>query len=245
MTVSTMRCFCRTVFLGVSLLTLTGCFNRLNTHAIEQEIESEIESQSRRLSLSEVRCPRDVPRKAGAYFRCVGQLRPEGQFTINVTQQDSQGAIEWDVPNSEVILNIAKVEEKIQEDFTRAFSKRAFIDCGATYRINQPGERFECQVIGGVEVNQEQINSLFVRIDPDGNLNWYEVGNTFAPAGSTTTASTEGASETSTTEATPSTETTTSGGETAESVNQGPSTNPKGVAGSANVERPRVPNDDD
>lgn len=182
MTVSTMRCLCRTAFLWGSLLTLTGCFNRLDTNAIEREIESEIESQSRRLSLSEVRCPRDVYRQAGAYFRCVGQLRPEGQFTINVTQKDNQGSIEWNVPNSGIILNVELVESKIQEDFAQAFAKRAFIDCGAAYRINQPGERFECQVIGGVELDETQITSLFVRIDPEGNLNWHEVREALAPA---------------------------------------------------------------
>ncbi|MEM0981247.1 MAG: hypothetical protein AAGH78_13350, partial [Cyanobacteria bacterium P01_H01_bin.58] len=70
----------------------------------------------------------------------------------------------------------------IQEDFAQAFAKRAFIDCGAAYRINQPGERFECQVIGGVELDETQITSLFVRIDPEGNLNWYEVHEALPPA---------------------------------------------------------------
>jgi hypothetical protein len=158
-----------------SLLSLTGCFNRLDTTAVEREIEAEIESQSRRLFLSEVRCPRDVHRQAGAYFRCVGQLRPEGQFTINVTQTDSQGSIEWDVPNSEVILNMVKVEDKLQESFAKEFSQRAVIDCGEAYRMNQAGEQFECQLIGDVALGQGRVTSLLVRVDPEGNLTWHEV----------------------------------------------------------------------
>ncbi len=231
-----MRSFYRTALLLSGVLTLTGCFNKLNTTAIEQEIETEIESQSRRLSLSEVRCPRDVYRQAGAYFRCVGQLRPEGQFTINVTQKDSQGTIEWDVPNSGVILNVAKVENKIQDDFAKTFAKRAFIDCGEAYRINQPGERFECEVIGGVEIGQEAINSIFVRIDPDGNLNWYEVREPIAAVASA--ASDEAATE--------GTATATQGEIAPADADATTSETPREkIAGTADVPRPRVAGDDD
>ncbi len=169
------------VLLG-SCLTLTGCFNRLDTIAIGQEIEAEIESQSRRLSLAEVRCPTNVAKQSGAYFRCVGYLRPEGEFTINVVQQDAQGSIAWDVPSSAVILNMAKVEDTLQQDFAQAFAKRANVDCGALYRLNQPGTEFECEVVGGVVLDAEQIMTLVVKVDPDGNLNWYEVREAIAPA---------------------------------------------------------------
>ncbi|MEM6835214.1 MAG: hypothetical protein AAF609_00020 [Cyanobacteria bacterium P01_C01_bin.120] len=177
-----MRPFFRGILLAGTVLTLTSCFNRLNMTAVEREIESEIESQSRRLSLAEVRCPRDVHRQSGAYFRCVGYLRPEGEFTINVVQQDAQGSIQWDVPSSAVILNMAKVEEKLQQDFVKAFTKRASLNCGDLYRLNQPGEEFECEVIGGVTVEQDQITALVVKIDPEGNLTWYEVREAIAPA---------------------------------------------------------------
>ena len=178
------------LLLGGALM-LTGCFNRLNTRAIESEIEVEIESQSRRLSIDEVRCPTGVYRQAGAYFRCVGMLRPEGQFTINVTQQDSQGNVTWDVPNSQVILNMATVEADLQEDFAKQFSRRASLDCGELYRINQPGEEFECQVVGRVNLGQEDITALIVKVDPEGNLNWYEVLEATAPIASADAASDE------------------------------------------------------
>ena len=185
----------RAVLLFGGFLVLTGCFNRLDTNAVEQEIEAEIESQSRRIALAEVRCPQDVYRQSGAYFRCVGKLRPEGQFTINVTQKDSQGTVEWDVPNSQVILNLAKIEDTLQEDFAKQFSKRAVVDCGEQYRINQPGEQFECQVVGGVDLGQEQVTALLVRVDPDGNLNWYEIREAITPVASATDSTDESATE--------------------------------------------------
>ena len=175
----------RAIFRGAlwigGLLTLTSCFNRLDTAAVEQELEAEIESQSHRLSLAEVRCPSGVRRQSGAYFRCVAYLRPEGEFTINVVQQDAQGSIAWDIPNSAVILNMAKVEDQLQQDFAQAFVKRATVNCGDLYRLNQPGTEFECEVVGGVAVEQDQVTALVVKVDPEGNLNWYELREAIAP----------------------------------------------------------------
>lgn len=232
-----MRSFFRIALLTGGLLTLTSCFNRLDTGAIEREIEAEIESQSRRLSLSEVRCPRDVYRQSGAYFRCVGYLRPEGEFTINVVQQDNQGSIEWDVPNSQVILNMAKIESALQQDFAQAFAKRATLNCGDLYRLNQPGEQFECEVVGGVTVGEEKVTSLLVKIDPEGNLNWYEVREAIAPVTNVSNPA-AGASGTGA-------QTTTST-DNAPATTQPQSSAPRErIAGTRQVERPRVPGDDD
>lgn len=233
-----MRAFFRGALLAGGLLTLTGCFNRLDMTAVEEEIEAEIESQSRRLSLAEVRCPQGVHRQSGAYFRCVGYLRPEGEFTINVVQQDAQGSIAWDVPSSDVILNLAKVEDTLQQDFAQAFTKRATVDCGDLYRLNQPGEQFECEVVGGAAVGAGQVTALVVKVDPEGNLTWYERLEAIAPA--TTVANPASTSEAEDAASAPSatSSTTTQGNEPATGDR------PK-IAGTREVERPRVPGDDD
>ncbi|MGF1523380.1 MAG: DUF4333 domain-containing protein [Leptolyngbyaceae cyanobacterium] len=220
----------RTVLLVGSLLTLTGCFNRLNTNAIESEIEAEIESQSRRVSIDEVRCPTGQYRQAGAYFRCVGLLRPEGQFTINVTQLDNQGAVEWDVPNSQIMLNMAKIEDDLEEAFSQEFRKRASIDCGEQYRINQPGEEFECFLIGSVLDGQAQISALIVKVDPEGNLNWYEAREAIAPVAADPDDEEAGEGEDSPTE--DSAENSTESAEPQTSEDNIP---PKGTAGSRKI----------
>lgn len=143
--------------------------------AIETDIKAAIERQGRRLTLREVRCPEDVTPQAGAHFRCVGELEPEGTFTINVIQEDAQGNVTWEVPNSRVILNLARVEANIQEGLTKVFSKRVLVDCGSElYRANQPGDRFECAIVGGLKVGAEAFDSVLVRVDTNGNLNWQE-----------------------------------------------------------------------
>jgi hypothetical protein len=224
------------LFLSGSFV-LAGCVGRLNVRPIEDQIKADIERQGRRVALASVRCPKDVTRQAGAYFRCVGELKTEGQFTINVVQQDNQGTVEWDIPNSPVLLNLVKVETKLQEDFAKQFSRRPRVDCGEVYRINQPGELFECRVVGGVTVGQEQVNTIVVKIDPEGNLNWYEVREAIAPLATTasapTTAATPGA-------------TPTQDGAAPTPQSSGASAAPKEkVAGTRQIERPRVPNDSD
>ena len=161
--------------LALGALGLTACGNRLDTGSTEALIKADIERQGRRLSLKAVRCPSDVTRQAEAYFRCVGELDPEGTFTINVTQLDSQGNVTWEVPNSKVLLNLPKVEDTIQQGLSQVYGRRALIDCGtATYRVNQPGDRFQCQVVGGLETDTATIESVLVSITADGNLTWQE-----------------------------------------------------------------------
>ncbi|QQE63489.1 hypothetical protein GFS31_01540 [Leptolyngbya sp. BL0902] len=169
------RLFLRFTVIAVLLAPLTACGNRLNVAQIEADIQADIERQGRRLALREVRCPRDVRRQAGAFFRCVGELDPEGTFTINVTQQDDRGGVAWDVPNSKVILNLVKVEEGIQRGLSQALGQQAPVDCGeAMYRANQPGDRFECRVVGGLTDGADTIQTVLVRINAAGNLDWQE-----------------------------------------------------------------------
>jgi hypothetical protein len=48
-------------------------------------------------------------------FTCTGELDPQGAFPIQVTQKDDQGGVEWEVPNSKGLLNLATIETTIQE----------------------------------------------------------------------------------------------------------------------------------
>ncbi|MEA5463236.1 hypothetical protein VB741_05805 [Leptothoe sp. PORK10 BA2] len=142
---------------------------------IEAIIQNDIERQGRRLSLKSVICPNRVEKQAEAYFRCVGELPDGGQFTINVIQQDDQGTLSWDVPSSKVLINLASVEETIQDETKEALGKRLAIDCRDAYRVNQRGETFECDVVGAGTVAAGRVESVMVTVDRDGNLGWQEV----------------------------------------------------------------------
>jgi len=160
---------------ALAALLLAGCGNQLNTADIEATIKADLERQGHRLSLQDVRCPNQVPRQANHYFRCVGELDSEGTFTINVVQQDNQGTVEWEVPNSKAMLNLVTVEARIAEELGQVVGQRALIDCGHTYRANQPGDRFECQVVGELTDGRDRIDAVLVMAESDGNLSWQEL----------------------------------------------------------------------
>ncbi|MEO0455932.1 MAG: DUF4333 domain-containing protein [Cyanobacteria bacterium P01_A01_bin.114] len=163
------------------LVALSGCY-RLNADRAEAEIKADIERQGRRVLLKSVTCPGDVSKQAGAYFRCVGELPTGEMFTINVTQQDDQGTLTWDVPSSKSLINLVSLEEDIRSGFSRDLGKRAEIDCGAAYRINERSGAFECDVVGGVTVGSDRIESVLVKVESTGDLKWQEVRQAAVPS---------------------------------------------------------------
>ena len=164
----------------LGFIFLSSCSQHLNTSRIEADIQDDIERQGRRLTLKEVICPQRVAKQAEAYFRCVGELPDGSQFSINVIQQDDQGTVTWDVPSSKALINLASLEEKIQKEIKGAVGKNLAIDCRDTYRLNQRGDTFECDVIGTGQVATGRVESILVKVGGDGNLQWQEVvvGNT-------------------------------------------------------------------
>ena len=161
------------VFLG--LFTLSACSFRLNTNRIEADIKADIERQGRRVKLAAVTCPNSVNKQAEVYFRCVGELPSGEMFSIHVTQQDDQGTVSWDVPSSKALINLINLEGDIEDELGKELGQRFVIDCGDAYRVNRPGDAFECDVVGGVTVGTDQIESILVKVDSEGNLNWQEV----------------------------------------------------------------------
>ncbi|ESA34491.1 hypothetical protein N836_16480 [Leptolyngbya sp. Heron Island J] len=159
----------------LGLIFLSSCSRHLNMSRIEADIQDDIERQGRRLTLKDVICPNRVVKQAEAYFRCVGELPAGGQFTINVIQQDDQGTVIWDVPSSKVLINLAALEEKIQAEIREAVGKSLVVNCRDTYRINQRGDSFECDVVGDGTIAAGRVESVLVKVNGESNLEWQEV----------------------------------------------------------------------
>lgn len=164
---------------------LSSCGQHLNMSRIEANIQDDIERQGRRLTLKDVICPNRVAKQAELYFRCVGELPDGEQFTINVTQQDDQGNVVWNVPSSKALINLASLEEAIGAEIKAAVGKRLAIDCGDTYRVNQRGDTFECDVVGSGTVASGRVESILVKVAADSNLEWQEVVVGSGPAAPT------------------------------------------------------------
>lgn len=154
----------------------TGCTPRLDTDAIAEIIQQELAQQSD-IALTEVVCPREVEPMAEASFPCLGKLDEENAFLIRVTQLDDQGSVEWNVPNSRGMLNLAELERVFQEEIVNEFGRSPTIDCGGTYRVNTPGESFDCQVVDPLVVDERRLEAIQVNLDSQGNINWQQVRN--------------------------------------------------------------------
>jgi hypothetical protein len=78
----------------VVAVPLAGCgTSQLNTDKAETEIEKGLKSQLNLTSV-DVQCPSEVEIKAGSKFECpVTAGKDKG--TVEVTQQDDQGNIRW------------------------------------------------------------------------------------------------------------------------------------------------------
>ncbi|NMF85061.1 DUF4333 domain-containing protein [Nodosilinea sp. P-1105] len=164
-----------TAIVGLAALAVGACGDRLNTADIEATLKADIERQGRRLVLQQVHCPRDVTPQAGAAFQCVGELASGDRFTIHVTQPAPQGTLTWEVPNSKVMLNLSRVEETIQQRLFQTFGQSVLVDCGtAKYRPNQPGDQFQCEIVGGLTTEGATFETVLVTVGADGNLTWHE-----------------------------------------------------------------------
>lgn len=165
-----------TVQVAVSLV-LIGCTPTLDHTKVETQLQADI-SQQQGMTLKSISCPKNVAVAATATFTCTGKLTSLGTFPIAVTQAD-KGAITWKIPNSKGMLNLDELEANVQEAIASEIGTQTKIDCGGSYRVNKPGDRFDCQVADPITISQGQTNLLLVNItvnvDAQGNVSWQQI----------------------------------------------------------------------
>jgi hypothetical protein len=85
----------------IAAVPLAGCgSSKLNTDKAETEIEKGLKNQLNLPSV-DVQCPNEVEIKAGSKFQCPVTAGKE-KGTIEVTQQDDQGNIRWQLKQQSV-----------------------------------------------------------------------------------------------------------------------------------------------
>ncbi|NJR49782.1 MAG: DUF4333 domain-containing protein [Leptolyngbyaceae cyanobacterium CSU_1_3] len=127
-------------------IVLTACGETLNAVKIEESIQQSITQQGG-TSLKSVICPQNIKPAEGQVFECVGVLDSGSGFAIPVTQQDSQGGVQWDVPSVKGLLNMDKIQSAVQDGLKKEVGQVS-IDCGSgVYKAAKPGEVFECKLV--------------------------------------------------------------------------------------------------
>jgi hypothetical protein len=154
---------------------VAGCAPRLDTEAIATQIQSDLETQTN-LPIDSVTCPTKVKPESGASFQCVGTLREGNPFLIEVTQADDDSeTVAWEIPTSRHVINLAALERHFQDTIRADNDTQPVIDCGDTFRVNRPGDQFECRVANTIRIEQSQLEAIQVSLDSQGNINWQEI----------------------------------------------------------------------
>ncbi|PSB68313.1 hypothetical protein C7B61_01520 [filamentous cyanobacterium CCP1] len=158
------------VLLGIGL---ASC-ERLDTTQLEADLTSELEQGG--IALESVTCPRGVPLRAGESFQCEVEPSSGEAFTVVAEQQDENGTITWEIPNSKKVLNLTRLETYFQREIAGETQSAPVVVCGeARYRLNKPGDRFECEVMNATTASQEEIERIIVQINARSDVDWQQV----------------------------------------------------------------------
>jgi hypothetical protein len=162
------------VFLSTGL---TACNSYLSVRSLETSIKQELEKQGG-IIVQTVICPKDVPIATGTFFQCKGILQPRGEFVALVEQQDEAGKLKWEILNSNGLLNLPRLEKRLQKEIATEIGSEPTIKCSTgtrQFRTTKPGDSFDCKVLNGKLTSpQGQIDKLTVKVDAQGNVNWQQ-----------------------------------------------------------------------
>ncbi|MBW4520795.1 MAG: DUF4333 domain-containing protein [Scytolyngbya sp. HA4215-MV1] len=175
------------ILAAIGTISLSACTKTLDVSQIETAIQADL-SKRGRLSIQSITCPTDIKSEPGKSFECAGLLEPDGGFFVVVTQENDQGKVNWQVPNSWRLLNLSQLEAEIAQKLKPDAKSTLKIDCGGIYRPTQPGDSFECKLLRSSltppiqKFRKAQPNptpspsaTIVVRVEPEGKITWQEV----------------------------------------------------------------------
>ena len=155
-----------TAILGATT-TLAGCERMLDITKVEAAIKSGLTEQLE-MPFASVTCPESRAMKAGDVFECKAVAETGGDLTVQVTQNDDTGAINWKLTNGEKVLSLTKLEEQIKDGLARQLNVDAAVACGGKMRVAKAGQTLECTATAGAESRK-----VLVTMDDDkGNVSW-------------------------------------------------------------------------
>ena len=86
----------RLLVLAALVIAAAACTKTLDTDGLEGELRSQAEERFN-ITLTSVDCPADIEVEAGGTFTCDAKQESGATLTLQVTQSDDQGNVEWDL----------------------------------------------------------------------------------------------------------------------------------------------------
>ncbi len=95
------------------------------------------------MPIESVTCPENANFKAGSTFEC--EAKAQGvNFGIQVNMENEQGKFNTKVKG--LLLNLSKIEEKLQATLKEKAGTDVTADCGGKLRAAKAGDTFTCQL---------------------------------------------------------------------------------------------------
>ncbi len=159
---------------AIALLGTASC-QPMDMSALEDTIRLDL--QAANLVVNDVNCP--ARKSAEHVLRCEVELE-SGQYTPVIVQSLAPGEMDerptWEIPNSRALLNMRLLEDIFQAELRQETNGLPVVMCGRSpYRLNQPGDRFECRVRNGRLGHDKRIERIVVTVDSQQNLAWQQV----------------------------------------------------------------------
>jgi hypothetical protein len=84
------------VALGALAITTAACSRTLDTDGLEERLIGQVERETAS-AITSVSCPADVRVETGGTFECTAEEASGASFTLEVTQTDDRGNVEWEI----------------------------------------------------------------------------------------------------------------------------------------------------
>lgn len=147
---------------GVALLVVAGCSAapQMDSAGVEDAITTELQPHLEPATIDTVDCPDDVPVGSGSTFTCAVTVA-EATFDVDVTQQDTQGGIEF--APTEVVIVTGMIEEDLDTRLHEAYDEPGNVmdldvDCaGPAVRVVEVGDTFDCEITADATVFVERV----------------------------------------------------------------------------------------
>lgn len=161
-----MRRFTLVAVLGMAVL-VAGCTKTLDMPKAQAAI-SEGLTQQLGVTVAKVTCPESREMKAADAFECTADIDGGAKLTVQVTQKDGEGNIDWKVSKTEGMIDLVAVETSVVNGLKEQAGVGATVTCGGKYRSAQPGKTFECRA----KIGEDQTTIIVTMKDLEGNISW-------------------------------------------------------------------------
>jgi hypothetical protein len=139
----------------------------LDPEKVEAAIVEGVREQTG-IELTSVECPEDIESEAGATFICTGSDDADNSATIDVTQDDDEGNVSWNL-RAYAPDDMAELEAQIAQGLTEQTGiEPSDVTC-PEWTLIGAGNRYSCAATDP-EGNQAEV-AITIE-DEEGNIDW-------------------------------------------------------------------------